>query len=158
MRGGENEKRELSLPMKEGGAGNRYSWTEKCRGRVGCRARVRWRKMLYYTEMSLLTRILLAPAAAYALEERFVILGTGVRIPFTQLMGNLTAFLAVSATGVCTLLFLVGAAQITISHGDQTKVDNGKKMMISALIGLAIILSAYAIVRTVLYFLYEGTV
>ncbi len=99
---------------------------------------------------------LFTPATAYALEERFVILGTGVRISFVQLMGNLISFLAVSAVGVCTLLFLVGAAQITVSHGDQTKVDNGKKLMISSLIGLAIVLSAYAIVTTVLYFLYEG--
>ncbi len=113
--------------------------------------------MLYCNEMSLL-RLLIAPETAYALQNRFVFLTTGVRIPFTQLVGNLTGFVAVSAVGVCTLLFLFGAVQVTVSHGDQTKVDNGKKMMISALIGLAIVLSSYAIVRTVLYFLYEGTV
>ena len=99
---------------------------------------------------------LFAPQTAYALQNRFVFLATGVRISFTQLMGNITGFVAMSAAGVCTLLFLFGAVQITVSHGDQTKVDNGKKMMVSALVGLAIILSAYAIVRTVLYFLYEG--
>ena len=107
--------------------------------------------------MTHLLQFLFAPVPAYALENRFIILGTGIRIPFTQAVMNLTGFISMSVVGVCTVLFLVGAAQITVSHGDQTKVDNGKKMMISALVGLAIVLSDYAIVRTVLYFLYEGS-
>ena len=114
--------------------------------------------MLYCTEMSFLVRILTAPTAASALEERFVILGTGIRISFVQLVSNLISFLAVSVLSVCTVLFLIGAVQVTVSHGDQTKIDNGKKLMISSLVGLALVLSSYAIVRTVLYFLYEGAV
>ncbi len=101
-----------------------------------------------------LLRLLLVPSLAQAAEGRFVVVTTGVRIPFSQMMSNVTGFLAVSSVSVCTLLFLLGAAQLTISAGDQTKVDNGKKMMISSLIGLAFVLSAYAIVRTVLFFLY----
>ena len=104
--------------------------------------------------MSLL-RLLLAPQSAYALQERFVVLTTGIRIPFVQAMSNVTFFLASSAVGVCTVLFLVGAAQLTMSRGDQTKVDNGKKLMISSLVGLAIVAAAYAMITTVLYFLYE---
>ena len=103
-----------------------------------------------------LFRFLFAPTRVFALEERFIPITTGIRIPFVQFMGNLTNFLAVSASGVCTLLFLVGAAILTTSRGDQTKVDNGKKLMISSLIGLAIALSSYGIVRTILFFLYEG--
>ena len=106
--------------------------------------------------MSLL-RLFLAPASAFALENRFVILTTGIRIPFTEAANNVTLFVAVSAVGVCTLLFMIGAAQITISHGDQTRIDNGKKMMISSLIGLAIVLSSYAITQTVIHYLYEGS-
>lgn len=121
--------------------------------------------MVYYTEMPLL-RFLLFSFTAYAqercfdlngVEYRCVTINTGVRIPWVQAFSNVLGFASGSAVGICTLLFLVGAAQITISHGDQTKIDNGKKMMISALVGLAIILSAYAIVRTVLYFLYVGS-
>lgn len=90
-----------------------------------------------------------------ALAQRFVVVGTGVRIPFLQVMGNILMFMAVSAVGICTLLFLIGSVQLTVSRGDQSKVDNGKKLMISALIGLAIILGSYGIMRTILYFLYE---
>ena len=103
-----------------------------------------------------LLRLFIAPEKAWALQDRFIVVTTGIRIPFNEAIANLTGFVAISAVGVCTLLFLVGAAQLVISHGDQTKVDNGKKMMISAPIGLAIVLSSYGVVRTVLYFLYEG--
>lgn len=110
--------------------------------------------VLYCTEM-LLIRVISVPEKAVALFQRFIVVDTGVRTPFLQVMGNIYTFMAVSAAGVCTLLFLLGAAQLTVSKGDQTKVDNGKKLMISALIGLAIILGSYGIIRTVLYFLYE---
>lgn len=105
--------------------------------------------------MPVLLRHLLIPGAARAYETVPVILGTGVRISFAQAIANLTNFVAVSSMGVCTLLFVVGAAMLTMSRGDQTKVDNGKKMMISALIGLALVMGSYGIIRTVLYFLYE---
>lgn len=107
--------------------------------------------------MSSLLYVLFPPTFAFALEERSVYVTTGIRIPLTQAIANLTLFLAVSSVSICTLLFLLGAGQLVISHGDQTKVDNGKKMMISALIGLAIVLGAYGIIRTVLFFLYEGS-
>ena len=96
----------------------------------------------------------LAFAGEYVTQPLFV---PGLRVPFLQVMGNLYQFMAVSAVGVCTLLFLIGAGLLTVSHGDQTKVDNGKKLMISALVGLAIILGSYGIMRTILYFTYEWT-
>jgi uncharacterized membrane protein len=107
--------------------------------------------------MQFFLSFLIAPIQAFALEERSVVLTTGIRIPFTELIQNVTGFLAVSISGICTLLFLVGASMLTVSVGDQTKKDNAKKLMISALGGLAIVLSSYAIIRTVLYFLYEGS-
>lgn len=101
--------------------------------------------------------LLLAPARAHALVERFVVLNTGIRISIPQVLSNVIGFLALTAIPLCTLIFLLGAGQLVISHGDQTKVDTGKKMMTGSLIGLGIILSAYGIIRTVLYFLYFGS-
>ena len=117
--------------------------------------------MLYYTEMLLLrflttpTHVLAQCVDANGRPYRCITIATGVRIPFVQAISNVVLFLATSAVGVCTVLFLVGAAQLTMSRGDQTKVDNGKKLMISSLVGLAIVATSYAIVTTVLYFLYE---
>jgi hypothetical protein len=101
--------------------------------------------------------LLLAPAQVHALQDRSVVLTTGIRIAWTQAFSNVVGFLAVTGLGFCTLLFLLGASQLVISHGDQTKVDNGKKTMIGSLVGLSFILGAYAIVRTALFFLYGGT-
>ena len=112
--------------------------------------------------MSLLLRLLTTATPAYAV-DRSITLTTGIRsangslFPWMTVITNITAFVSMSAIGVCTVIFLIGAAQLVLSHGDQTKVDNGKKMMIGALIGLAIILGSYAIVRTLVYFLYVGT-
>ena len=99
---------------------------------------------------------LFSPTHVLALENRSIVLETGIRIAWPQLVANLTGFVAASAFGVCTLVFLIGASLLVISAGDQTKVDNGKKMMVGALIGLAIIMGSYGILRTILYFLYEG--
>ena len=93
-----------------------------------------------------------AQAAAPA---RFVTMGTGIQINWIAAIGNLTRFVATTSVGLCTLLFIVGAGQLTMSRGDQTKVDNGKKLMISSLIGVSLVMGSYAIVRTVMYFLYE---
>ena len=108
--------------------------------------------------MFFLYRLLSIPAQALAQNQnqgRVLYVGTGVRISLAQGLSNVYLFMALSAMGFFTLLFLLGAATLTMSRGDQTKVDNGKKMMISALIGLAIVLGSYGIMRTVLYFLYE---
>ncbi len=108
--------------------------------------------------MSLLYRLLFIPAQVLAQNQnqaRVLYVGTGVRISLGQVFANIYLFMAVSAAGFFTLLFLLGAATLTVSRGDQTKVDNGKKMMISALVGLAIVMGSYGIMRTVLYFLYE---
>ena len=111
--------------------------------------------LLYYKEMQLL-RLLIAPERVLALEDRFVVVTTGIRISLNQATSNIIAFLATSAVGVCTLIFLIGAAVLTFSGGDQTKKDNAKNIMKFSLIGLAIILASYGIVRTVLYYLYEA--
>jgi hypothetical protein len=70
---------------------------------------------------------------------------------------NITGFVASTAVGLCTLVFLIGAAQLVTSRGDQTAVDNGKKAMIGAAIGLAIIMGSYGILRTLIFFLYAGS-
>ncbi len=92
---------------------------------------------------------------AYALENRSVYLTTGIRISFTQALQNLTGFLAGAIVSVTIVLFLVGAAYLVASHGKSEMVDKGKKIMIGSLIGMAVVLGAYAILRTVLFLLYS---
>ena len=100
--------------------------------------------------IQILTLILVQAAHA----QRSVVLTTGIRIGLTEAFSNFYAFLSSTGVLLCTLIFVAGAATLTASHGDQTKVDNGKKMMIGSLVGIAIILGAYGVLRTTLFFLY----
>ncbi len=92
---------------------------------------------------------------AFALEDRSVVLTTGIRISFAQALQNLTAFLAASIVSVTIVLFLVGAGYLVAAHGKTEMVDKGKKIMIGSLIGMAVVLGSYAILRTVLFLLYS---
>jgi len=70
------------------------------------------------------------------------------------LLGNLINAFFVSATAVCVAIFILGAAFMVFSAGNDTPLQKGKGMMTGSLIGLTIIVGSYAIFRTVVFFLY----
>lgn len=119
-------------------------------------------KMLYTVPMSpirLLIRSVAAaiaslPVSAFALENRSIVMTTGIRISFANAAENVVSFAAYSIGGVVTVLFLVGATFLIASAGKPERVETGKKLMKGSLIGMAIVLSSYMILRTVLYFVY----
>ncbi len=91
---------------------------------------------------------------ALALEQRSIAMTTGIRIPFAQAMENLIGFLAATIVTISVLFFLIGAVFLIASHGSNTDfLEKGKKTMRNSLIGLAIVLGSYAILRTVLFLL-----
>lgn len=94
------------------------------------------------------------PGVAAALEDRSIEVNTGFRLSLGDVFSNLYGFLAASIVMVSTVLFLVGGFFLILSHGDSNLVDKGKKIMIGSVIGLMIVLGAYAIERTVLFILY----
>ncbi len=96
----------------------------------------------------------LVPATAAALTDRTMVINTGARIPIEQLFANVYGFAAASIVSVATVLFLVGATYLVASHGDSNMVDKGKKIMIGSLIGMGIVLGAYAILRTLFAIVY----
>ena len=91
---------------------------------------------------------------AYALEQRTVVVQTGIRIPFNQLMLNIVNFLGGSIASVCLVIFLLGAGYWVSAAGRQESIDTGKKHMLGALQGLAVTLGAYGIVRTAFFLLF----
>ena len=103
---------------------------------------------------SALLGLLLTPVRVLALEWRNINLGTGVNISYEDAMNNLVSYLAVSIGTVTTVLFLVGATYMLASGGVADRLDKGKKLMKESLIGMAIVLGSYTILRTVLYFLF----
>lgn len=70
------------------------------------------------------------------------------------LTGNLINALFVSSTAVCVAIFILGAAFMVFSAGNDTPLQKGKGMMTGSLIGLTVIVGSYAIFRTVVFFLY----
>jgi len=99
---------------------------------------------------------LLLPLLAYAQQDIFM----GVCWPGVACVNNLTVAgniinaLFVSSTAVALMIFLVGAAFMVFSAGNDTPLQKGKGMMTGSLIGLVVIVSSYAIFRTVVFFLY----
>lgn len=93
---------------------------------------------------------LLAPAAH---AQGHITIDTGIRATFPQVMTAIVNFLAGSALAVCTAIFLVGALMMVGYAAKPDKAEQGKKIMIDSLVGLAIILGSYGILRTVFYLL-----
>lgn len=56
--------------------------------------------------------------------------------------------------GFVAALFLAGAFVTVLGAGDENLSKKGKDIMFKSLQGLAVTLSAYAIIRTVLYLIY----
>ena len=92
-------------------------------------------------------------AWAYTTRPFGILIGTNQL--FEGMALNLIGFLLAAASFVCGTIFMVGTFFVVISGGGEKK-DAGKKMMIGALIGLAVILGAYAIMRTFFFILYLG--
>ncbi len=94
------------------------------------------------------------PTIAVALEHRTILVTTGIRISFATAMQNVVGYLAASSVAVCTALFLVGSAYFVGSAGQPGPVETGKKLMKGSIIGMAIVLLSYSILRTVLFLVY----
>ena len=73
---------------------------------------------------------------------------------FASIMGSLFTMLSESIIYISSAAFVVGAAVYIISVGDESRRSQGKNMMTGSLIGLALVLSAKAILDTIMYFLY----
>ena len=49
---------------------------------------------------------------------------------------------------IATLLLIVGGGMLIISSGDTNKINQGKSILVSTIIGLLIILSSWLIINT----------
>lgn len=65
------------------------------------------------------------------------------------LAGKLTKFLLTIAPAIATIMILVGAFQMITAGGNPEKFSSGKKTLLYAAIGLAVVLLADAIIALV---------
>lgn len=89
----------------------------------------------------------------FVLAQRSVTITAGIRASLPVFLESIVWFLATSSLALCTLMFLIGAFLFVVSHGNESTIQRGKQLMVNAILGLMIILGAYAILRTVLYVL-----
>jgi hypothetical protein len=62
------------------------------------------------------------------------------------IIGNLAQILLALAGGLAVIFIIVGAIFYIISAGDPGRIKRGKDILTNAIVGLLIILSAYAVV------------
>ncbi len=92
------------------------------------------------------------------LAQRTLTVDIGTRADLDTIIGNLSNILLYAIEVLAVVLFIVGAFLFTISRGKEegmASAGTGKSLMINSMIGLAIVLSAHAILRAVLYLLYS---
>ena len=105
--------------------------------------------------MKILQQISLIPETvqAYNTAPFPIVIGTPNLTPQTVLQ-NVVTFLLRMGVFVCITVFMLGAFYMVFSRGKEDLLQKGKDLMIGAVIGLAVILGAYGIIRTFFYVLY----
>jgi hypothetical protein len=89
-----------------------------------------------------------------AVESSTALAGGDVRQTAARLINVALGFLAI----IAVIIVLVGGFQYMLSGGDTSKTESARKMIVSGIIGLAIILSAWAITSFVISRLVTATV
>lgn len=90
---------------------------------------------------------------ANQLEGEVALAGTDIRVIVAKIIRATLGLLGIIALGI----ILYAGYTIMTSGGNEEKVAKGKKILINAIIGLVIILSAFSIAQFVLYRLGEAT-
>ncbi len=70
-----------------------------------------------------------------------------------QILNNITDFFAALIASLATLMILVAAFMYITSSGDPTKIENAKKTLVWAIVGIVVAFLAYGIVNLVASFL-----
>jgi hypothetical protein len=95
---------------------------------------------------------LLTPLGAQAQRQLPVNIGTALSVE--AILTNIINYMALAIIFVAAASFVVGAFFITFSRGDPDQVNRGKSLLIGSLIGMGVVLGSFAILRTVLFFIY----
>ena len=70
---------------------------------------------------------------------------------FSEQIGGLTNFFITFAGGLAVLALIVGALYISTAVANPEQAEKGKKILLAATLGIIIVISAYAVVNTLLW-------
>jgi hypothetical protein len=97
--------------------------------------------------------LLAVPYAVLAQQGAHLVVGTGTSFSFWAIINRIITYLTGAIAAVAMTMFVVGAFFITLSGAQEDYRQKGKDLIYGSLISLAVVLGAYAILRTVDYFL-----
>lgn len=101
----------------------------------------------------MLSSILRIPFVASPASAAQLVVNIGTPLSWGQLTGNIVDFLAASIGFVTVAIFIVGALKLTASGFNEEWRNQGKDLMVKSLVAMVIVLGAYAILRTVAFFI-----
>lgn len=91
------------------------------------------------------------PAQAFA--QRTLNVGIGTNLTFYEIANRVITYLAAVIAPFAVAMFVVGAFMLTVSGVKEDYRQKGKDLMIGAVFSIAVVTGAYALLRTVDYFL-----
>jgi len=97
--------------------------------------------------------LITVPGAVLAEGPMHLNVGVGTSYTFWEIMQRIITYLTGSIGAIALAMFVVGAFRITISGVKDDERQKGKDLMFGAVLSLAVVLGAYAILRTVDFFL-----
>lgn len=118
--------------------------------------------VLFVATVFVFSAFVITPEISYAQEDRFgvqefeqttVLTSTDIRVVIARIINAVLGLLGIITLGVV----LYGGFVIMTAGGNEQRVELGKKVLINGTIGLAIILSAFAITRFVINSLSKAT-
>ena len=99
---------------------------------------------------------LATPLAAFA--QRTLTVNIGTDADLDTIISNVLTYMLIFIELLAIVLFVAGAFLFAISRGKEeglASAGTGKSLMFNSMIGLAVVLSAHAILRTLLFLLYS---
>jgi len=94
----------------------------------------------------------LAPLTAAA--QRTLKIGVDTGLTLKQVFENILIFMVQLIPVYAVAAFMIGALMMVISRGKDDGIDKAKKLIIGSVVGMGVVLGAYAIVRTVYWFVF----
>lgn len=82
--------------------------------------------------------------------------GIDPNLGVADVIANIANVLATTIEAICVTIFVAGALLFIISAGNEQRKTLGKDMMISSVIGFAVVLASQGIMNAVLWFLYPS--
>lgn len=94
---------------------------------------------------------LFVPTSALA---RTLHVGVGTSYSVEVILTRIINYMAGAVVFCAAAMFAVGALYVTASRGDADTVKKGKGLIIGAIVGAAVVLGSFAILRTIFYYIY----